>query len=129
MVGYENTVIPEISIAVIAGHDMLFLGEKGQGKSRLMRTLPRFLDEAIPYIIHPNAPLHDDPYHPITRPCRELVATVPASQVPIGWWPRSERYVERLAPGPSSPTSLGRSTPRSSSAGRACPPRRPCTSG
>ena len=50
IVGYENTVIPEINIALIAGHDMLFLGEKGQGKSRLMRTLSRFLDDAIPYI-------------------------------------------------------------------------------
>lgn len=111
LVGYENTVIPEISIAVIAGHDMLFLGEKGQGKSRLMRTLPRFLDEAIPYIIHPDAPLHDDPYHPITRPCRELVASVPASQVPIGWWPRSERYVERLAPGTKFADVIGEIDP------------------
>ena len=48
IVGYENTVIPEINIALIAGHDMLFLGEKGQGKSRLMRTLARFLDDEIP---------------------------------------------------------------------------------
>ena len=50
VVGYENTVIPEISLAVLAGHDMLFLGEKGQAKSRLMRRLADFLDEAIPYL-------------------------------------------------------------------------------
>src|ERR1700722_10271508 len=50
IVGYENTVIPEINIAVLAGHDMLFLGEKGQAKSRLMRALVQFLDEAIPYL-------------------------------------------------------------------------------
>ena len=50
IVGYEDTVIPEISIAVLAGHDMLFLGEKGQAKSRLMRSLVRFLDEYVPYL-------------------------------------------------------------------------------
>ena len=111
IIGYEDTVIPEINIALIAGHDMLFLGEKGQGKSRLMRTLSRFLDEAIPYIAHPDAPLHDDPYHPITRVCKELVATVPASDVPIAWWPREERYVERLAPGTKFADIIGEIDP------------------
>ena len=48
IIGFEHTVIPEINIAIIAGHDMLFLGEKGQAKSRLMRLLVRFLDEALP---------------------------------------------------------------------------------
>ena len=55
IIGYENTVIPEINLALIAGHDMLFLGEKGQAKSRLMRSLVRFLDDAIPYLDHPVA--------------------------------------------------------------------------
>ena len=50
IVGYENTVIPEINLALIAGHDLLFLGEKGQAKSRLMRALVRFLDPELPYI-------------------------------------------------------------------------------
>ena len=85
IVGYENTVIPEINIALIAGHDMLFLGEKGQGKSRLMRTLVRFLDEAIPYLAHPTVQLHEDPYDPITRAGKELVASSPADQIQIGW--------------------------------------------
>jgi magnesium chelatase subunit I len=111
IIGYEDTVIPEINIALIAGHDMLFLGEKGQGKSRLMRTISRFLDEAVPYIAHPDAPLHDDPYHPITRVCKELVAQVPASEVPIGWWPREERYVERLAPGTKFADIIGEIDP------------------
>lgn len=111
IVGYDSTVVPEISIALIAGHDMLFLGEKGQGKSRLMRALARFLDDEIPYIIHPDSPLHDDPYKPITRPCRELVASVPEEQVPIGWWPRSERYVERLAPGTKFADIIGEIDP------------------
>ena len=61
MVGYENTVIPEINIALLAQHDMLFLGEKGQGKSRLMRGVAELLDEAIPYLDIPGVPLHDDP--------------------------------------------------------------------
>ena len=111
IVGYDNTVIPEISIALIAGHDMLFLGEKGQGKSRLMRTLSRFLDEAIPYIAHPDSPLHDDPDKPITRVCRELVASVPPEQVPIGWWRREDRYVERLAPGTKFADIIGEIDP------------------
>src|SRR5262249_35844708 len=53
ILGYESTVIPEINIALIAGHDMLFLGEKGQAKSRLMRSLVRFLDPEIPYLAIP----------------------------------------------------------------------------
>ena len=111
IVGYENTVVPEINIALIAGHDMLFLGEKGQGKSRLMRTLVRFLDDEIPYIAHPEAPLHDDPYRPITRVCRELVTSRPANEVPIAWWPRSERYVERLSPGTKFADIIGEIDP------------------
>jgi magnesium chelatase subunit I len=111
IIGYENTVIPEINIALIAGHDMLFLGEKGQGKSRLMRTLVRFLDDEIPYIAHPESPLHDDPYRPITRVCRELVASRPAHEIPIAWWPRSQRYVERLAPGTKFADIIGEIDP------------------
>src|SRR5947199_2181692 len=65
IVGYENTVIPEINLALIAGHDLLFLGEKGQAKSRLMRSLVRFLDEELPYLDLPDSPLHEDPSKPI----------------------------------------------------------------
>jgi magnesium chelatase subunit I len=99
IIGYEDTVIPEINLALIAQHDMLFLGEKGQGKSRLMRSLVRFLDEELPYIDLPEAPLHDDPYRPITRVCKDFVANNSEEDVPIAWWPRSARYAERLAPG------------------------------
>jgi magnesium chelatase subunit I len=111
IVGYDDTVIPEINLALIAQHDMLFLGEKGQGKSRLMRSLVRFLDEEIPYIDIPEAPLHDDPYHPITRVCKELVANVSEDEVPIGWWPRSARYAERLAPGTKFADIIGEIDP------------------
>src|SRR5438876_10196458 len=58
IVGYENTVIPEINIALIAAHDMLFLGEKGQAKSRLMRSLVQFLDVEIPYLLLPGCAVH-----------------------------------------------------------------------
>jgi magnesium chelatase subunit I len=111
IIGYEDTVIPEINLALIAQHDMLFLGEKGQGKSRLMRSLARFLDDEIPYIDLPEAPLHDDPYRPITRVCKELVASVPEEEVPIAWWPRSERYAERLAPGTKFADIIGEIDP------------------
>ena len=66
VLGYTDTVIPEISLAVLAGHDMLFLGEKGQAKSRLMRLLGRFLDDELPYLDLPGCPVHEDPYKPIT---------------------------------------------------------------
>src|SRR5437868_9709937 len=77
IIGYENTVIPEINLALIAGHDMLFLGEKGQAKSRLMRSLARFLDDEIPYLADPSIPVHDNPYRPISRPGNRLVAELP----------------------------------------------------
>lgn len=111
IVGYENTVIPEINIALLAGHDMLFLGEKGQGKSRLMRSLVRFLDEAIPFIDIPEAPLHDDPYRPISGVCRRFLANTPEDQVPIGWWRREDRYAERLAPGTKFADIIGEIDP------------------
>src|SRR5947209_11497591 len=88
ILGYDNTVIPEINLALIAGHDLLFLGEKGQAKSRLMRSLVRFLDDAIPYLDEPASPVHDDPERPITRAGKLLVGSRPPERVPIAWWPR-----------------------------------------
>jgi magnesium chelatase subunit I len=111
IVGYDDTVVPEINIALIAGHDMLFLGEKGQAKSRLMRLLARFLDPEIPYINLPEAPLHDDPYRPISNVCKRFVAEHPESEVPIGWWRREDRYAERLAPGTKFADIIGEIDP------------------
>src|SRR5829696_4838163 len=74
IIGYDDTVIPEINLAILAGHDMLFLGEKGQAKSRLMRSLARFLDDHLPYIDDPSLPVHEDPYRPITSAGKRLVA-------------------------------------------------------
>jgi magnesium chelatase subunit I len=111
IVGYDDTVVPEINIALLAGHDMLFLGEKGQAKSRLMRQLVRFLDEQLPYLDDPAIPFHDDPYRPISRAGKRLVADRAAADVPIAWWPREERYAERLAPGTKFADIIGEIDP------------------
>ena len=111
IVGFEDTVIPEINIALLAQHDMLFLGEKGQAKSRLMRLLVRFLDDEIPYIDHAESPMHDDPLRPISKVCQELIATTPEEEVPIAWWPREARYAERLAPGTKFADIIGEIDP------------------
>jgi magnesium chelatase subunit I len=117
IVGYENTVLPEINLALIAGHDLLFLGEKGQAKSRLMRSLVRFLDDVIPYIDHPSLPVHEDPNHPITAAGRRLLVETPEEEVRIGWWPRSQRYAERLAPGTKFADVIGEIDPAKLAAG------------
>ena len=111
VVGYDNTVLPEISLAILAGHDMLFLGEKGQAKSRIMRSLARFLDDAVPFLDHPGLPIHEDPIHPITQAGKHLLESIPAEKINIGWWPRSERYAERLAPGTKFADVLGEIDP------------------
>jgi len=117
IIGYENTVIPEINLGLIARHDLLFLGEKGQAKSRLMRLLTRFLDECVPYLDLPGCPIHEDPLRPITRMGKQLVAEVPEDQVPIAWWPRAERYAERLAPGTKFADIIGEIDPAKLAAG------------
>jgi len=117
IVGYDDTVVPELNIAILAQHDMLFLGEKGQAKSRLMRLMTTFLDDEIPYIDDPRIPVHDDPLHPITRRGKQLVSSVPADEVSIGWWPREERYAERLAPGTKFADIIGEIDPAKLAAG------------
>ena len=111
IVGYDDTVIPEINISLLAGHDLLFLGEKGQAKSRLMRLLARFLDEWLPFLDDPAIPLHDDPENPITSAGRRLVGSRPPEEVPIAWWHRDERYAERLAPGTKFADIIGEIDP------------------
>ncbi|MCR9201614.1 MAG: magnesium chelatase [Planctomycetaceae bacterium] len=117
ILGYENTVIPEISLALLAGHDMLFLGEKGQGKSRLMRQMAAFLDDEIPYLDLPGCPVHEDPLQPITTQAKQFLANTPDEQVGIQWWPRSERYAERLAPGTKFADIVGEIDPAKLAAG------------
>ena len=111
IVGYDHTVLPEINIALLAQHDLLFLGEKGQAKSRLMRLIATFLDDHIPYLDDPQIPLHDDPLRPITRRGREIIASRPPEEVPVAWWARDERYAERLAPGTKFADIIGEIDP------------------
>ncbi len=111
VVGYDDTVVPELNIALLSGHDLLFLGEKGQAKSRLMRSLVQFLDEEIPYLDLPDSPFHEDPFQPLTRAAKELVSKSPADQVPISWWKREDRYGERLAPGTKFADIIGEIDP------------------
>ncbi len=117
IVGYDDTVIPEINLALLAEHDLLFLGEKGQAKSRLMRMLTRFLDPWIPYIDHPDLPVHEDPDKPITRLGRELVARHDPEDVPVAWWYRDDRYTERLSPGTKFADIIGEIDPSRLTAG------------
>ncbi len=111
IIGYENTVIPEINIALIAGHDLLFLGEKGQAKSRLMRSLIRFLDPEVPYLDIPGIPIHEDPYRPITTQAKQFLATHSEEETPIAWWKREDRYAERLSPGTKFADIIGEIDP------------------
>ncbi|MBN8598090.1 MAG: magnesium chelatase [Planctomycetes bacterium] len=115
IVGFDSTVIPEIINAILAGHDMLFLGEKGQAKSRLMRQLPRFLDAFIPYLDIPasfrgGSPVHEDPESPITTVGRAFLAQY-GEAAPIAWWSREDRYAERLAPGTKFADVIGEIDP------------------
>ncbi len=87
------------------------MGEKGQAKSRLMRNLVRFLDEEIPFVAIPDTPFHEDPLNPISTACRRFVAQHAEHDVPIGWWPRDDRYAERLAPGTKFADIIGEIDP------------------
>ena len=113
IVGYDDTVIPEINIALLAGHDMLFLGEKGQAKSRLMRLarpLSRRRDSRTS--TSPAVPVHEDPYQADhARPASGSSPSTPEDEVPIAWWPRDERYAERLAPGTKFADIIGEIDP------------------
>ncbi len=117
IIGYDDTVIPELNIAILAQHDILFLGEKGQAKSRLMRLIAGFLDDAIPFIADPEIPVHDDPYQPITTRGKQIIAERAAEDVPIGWWSREDRYAERLSPGTKFADIIGEIDPAKLAAG------------
>jgi magnesium chelatase subunit I len=94
IIGYSDTVIPNIENAILSGHDMIFLGERGQAKSRLMRVLMQLLDEKIPAI--KGCEINDDPFSPICKHCRDMVAAN-GDKTEIVWLSREERYSEKLA--------------------------------
>jgi len=94
IVGYDQTVIPQIVNAILAGQDVIFLGERGQAKTRIIRSLINFLDEAVPMI--EGSEVNDNPFHPISMHGRQLVLER-GVETPITWLSREQRYGEKLA--------------------------------
>jgi magnesium chelatase subunit I len=94
VLGYDETVLPQIENAVLAGQDIILLGERGQAKSRIARSLVGLLDEWVPAI--DGAELHDDPFEPVSRQARDMVAEH-GDQTPVTWIARESRYSEKLA--------------------------------
>jgi len=92
--GYDETVFPQIQNAILSQHDMLFLGLRGQGKTRMLRMLVNLIDDEIPVVA--GSEIHDDPLHPISKYARDLVAEK-GDDTPIAWIGRDQRYHEKLA--------------------------------
>jgi len=94
IVGFEDSVIPQVENAILSGQDIIFVGERGQAKSRMIRALVGFLDDEIPTIA--GCEINDNPYRPICKSCREKIERF-GDEVAIAWIPRELRYGEKLA--------------------------------
>jgi magnesium chelatase subunit I len=94
VLGYDQTVMPQLENALLAGHDVIFLGERGQAKTRMIRSLTGLLDEWMPIVA--GSEINDDPYRPVSRHARDLVAEL-GDDAPIEWVHRDHRYGEKLA--------------------------------
>ena len=94
IIGYDETVIPQLVNAILSRHNFILLGLRGQAKSRILRALVDLLDEQIPVV--PGCEIHDDPLNPICSACRARVAAE-GDRLPIAWLAREERFVEKLA--------------------------------
>jgi magnesium chelatase subunit I len=94
VVGYEDTVVPQIVNAVLSRHNFILLGLRGQAKTRIIRMLTGLLDEHLPYVA--GCEIRDNPFHPICRRCRDLIAEQ-GETTHIAWLDRDQRYVEKLA--------------------------------
>ncbi|MYH97950.1 MAG: magnesium chelatase, partial [Acidimicrobiia bacterium] len=92
--GYEDTVIPQMETALLAGHDVIFLGERGQAKTRMIRLVLDLLDEWLPIVA--GSEVNDDPYNPVSKHAKDLIAAE-GDNTPLTWVHRSERYGEKLA--------------------------------
>ncbi|HEY1617818.1 MAG TPA: sigma 54-interacting transcriptional regulator [Streptosporangiaceae bacterium] len=101
IIGFGQTVLPHLERAIIAGHDVILLGERGQGKTRLIRTLTLLLDEWTPVVA--GCEINDHPYAPICARCIRLAAEL-GDDLPAGWRARADRYGEKLA---TPDTSVG----------------------
>ncbi|MDQ1391347.1 MAG: magnesium chelatase subunit, partial [Acidimicrobiaceae bacterium] len=94
VVGYQDTVLPQLENALLAGHDVIFLGERGQAKTKMIRALTTLLDEYLPIVA--GSEILDDPYQPVSRHAKDLVAAR-GDATPITWVHRDTRYGEKLA--------------------------------
>jgi magnesium chelatase subunit I len=94
VLGYDDTVLPQLENALLAGHDIIFLGERGQAKTRMIRSLTELLDEWLPVVA--GSEINDDPYGPVSRMARDLVAGH-GDATPIDWIHRDVRFGEKLA--------------------------------
>ncbi len=94
VLGFEQTVLPQLENALLAGHDIIFLGERGQAKTRMIRSLTGLLDEWMPIIA--GSEINDDPYAPVSRYARDLVAEH-GEDTPVTWVHRDDRFGEKLA--------------------------------
>jgi magnesium chelatase subunit I len=94
LVGYDETVLPGLINAILCGHNIIILGERGQGKSRIIRSMTDFLDEEIPAVA--GCPIHDDPFDPICTDCQTRLAEE-GDDLPLAYIPRDRRLVEKLA--------------------------------
>jgi magnesium chelatase subunit I len=94
VLGYEETVLPQLENALLAGHDIIFLGERGQAKTRMIRSLVDLLDEWMPIVA--GSEINDDPYAPVSKHARDLVAK-DGDDTPIEWVHRTARFGEKLA--------------------------------
>ncbi|HET6562247.1 MAG TPA: magnesium chelatase [Marmoricola sp.] len=101
IVGFDDTVLPQLESALLAGHDLVLLGERGQGKTRLMRTLVTLLDEWMPVV--EGCEINDDPAAPVCSRCLRMAEQL-GDELPVAWVHRDHRYVEKLA---TPDTSVG----------------------
>lgn len=94
LIGYENTVIPEVERAILSGHNINFLGLRGQAKTRMARQMVGLLDPWIPVVA--GSEINDDPLQPISQMAKQII-TEKADDTPIDWLHRNERFFEKLA--------------------------------
>jgi magnesium chelatase subunit I len=94
VLGYEDTVLPQLENALLAGHDIIFLGERGQAKTRMIRSLTGLLDEWMPIVA--GSEINDDPYNPVSKHARDLIAEK-GEDTPVEWVHQSQRFGEKLA--------------------------------
>ncbi len=94
VLGFEDTVLPQLENAILAGHDVIFLGERGQAKTRMIRSMVELLDEWMPIVA--GSEIQDDPFAPVSKHAKDLIADR-GDETPIEWMHRSRRFGEKLA--------------------------------